>query len=415
MKVLLDLNKNILFAKDIRYSDLKKMNIHFENKIAKGEMGFSTYRTMISEFRLFIDFIMEKEEYDYKPKDNYFRKTKFKNISAMEAQVNTDYIPENIISKIQEYASELPEQVQRVWFIMMNTGMRVSEVLFLEDDRLNYDETENVFVLEYIPEKVLEARKNNGLPLYHRIPVNMTVVDCFLEQKLYSERLRLDTGLKYIFLSSYTQKNRVTLQSSTTVINNINKLIKTHNIVDEDGNLYIYENRQCRKTVAVDLLTKGVSVEQVADVLSQLHSKTTFTYYKDVEKKNLADMEKRFYRGLLSETCVGQDDESNEIILKEIELGLREVEDGQCSKHVSMGICKRKGCAGCNFLITGPEKLERWEELHKSKVESIKELELYYKEEGITDYINYREYQSELEQLNLYKDIIEKIKRKIEG
>lgn len=413
LKVLLNLNKNILFAKDIRYLDLKKMIVYFENKVAKKEISFSTYRLMISEFRLFIDFLMEKEGYNYTPRENHFRKIKFSNTSAMEAQGNTDYIPENIISKIQKYAHELPKQVQRVWFTMMNTGMRVSEVLFLEDDKLSYDEKEKVFVLEYIPQKVLEARKNNGLPEYHRIPVNTTVVECFLEQKSYSERLRFETGLKYIYLSPYSQKGQVTLYNSTTVINNINKLIKSHNIVDEDGNLYKYENRQCRKTVAVDLLTKGVSVDQVADVLSQLHSKTTFTYYKDVEKKQLAEMEKNFYSELLSETCGCEDDESRKIILKEIELGFREVEDGQCLKHVSMGVCQRKGCAGCNFLITGPEKIGRWEELYKSKQESIKELEVYYKEEGIDDYEDYREYQSELSQLNLYKDIIDQIKKKI--
>lgn len=415
IKVLLDLNKNILFARDIRYSDVKKMSVYFENEVKKEKIAFGTYRMMISEFRLFIDFLINLEGYNYPPKDNHFRKTKFKNIAAMEQKGNTNYIPENIIRQIQEHISEVPEQVQRAWFIMMNTGMRVCEVLFLEDDKLGYDEKEETFILEYIPYKVLEARKNHGLPEYHKIPVNTTVAECFLEQKSYTEKLRFESGFKYIYTSSQGRSGAVSLYSSDAIIENINKLIETHNIVDENGDLYKYENRQCRKTVAVDLLTKGVSVEQVADILSQLHSKTTFTYYKDVEKKHLANMESEFYHELLYETCGCEDDEAKEIILEEINLGIREVEDGQCVKHISMGVCKRNSCAGCAFLITGPEKLKRWEELYKSKEKSIRELEEYYKEEEISDYKDYREYQSELNQLDLYKSIIKRIKEKIGG
>lgn len=411
--ILLESNQNIRYARDITFANMKGCIIQIEIKIKEEEGSFTSYRRMISEIRMFIDFIQEKEDYLYKPKENHFRKVKFINSVLMEENSATEYIPENIIEAIQNYIVELPEYIQRVWFIMINTGMRVSEVLFLEEDRLRYEKEKNIFTLEYIPEKIIKARKNKALPLYHQIPVNLTVAECFVDQKEHTELLREESGFKQIFLSKGIKKDVITVVCSQTINNRINGLIQKHNIRDAEGNLYSYKNRQCRKTVAVDLMTKGVSAEQVADVLAHMNTKTTFTYYRDVERKKLAEMESEFYEALLQEICPS-DSEMRKIILKEMTSGFREVEDGQCIKQVSMGVCKRKGCAGCSYLITGPEKLERWLSLHESQKKVIRELEQYYMEEGINDFEIYREYQSEIHLLKLYEDIIEKINIKMQ-
>lgn len=57
---------------------------------------------------------------------------------------NTQYIPEEVIEQLSIAISDCLVYVQRIWLIMMNTGLRVSEVLDLEEDCLVYNEKEGI-------------------------------------------------------------------------------------------------------------------------------------------------------------------------------------------------------------------------------------------------------------------------------
>lgn len=72
---------------------------------------------------------------------------------------SASYIPEEVILKLEEKLEELPDYVQLVWLIMMNTGMRIGEVLTLTKDCLIYDEHSNVTCLKFVPQKTLKFRR----------------------------------------------------------------------------------------------------------------------------------------------------------------------------------------------------------------------------------------------------------------
>lgn len=96
-------------------------------------------------------------------------------------------------------------------------------------------------------------------------------------------------------------------------------------------------------------------------------------------------------------------------------LNKRDVEYGQCSKHLSEGPCgKRTGmmnCATCDKLCTGSKYKEKWQKLVEKQEEMVSNLVCYYNGMNIADYQDFIEYRRENELLLKYKDVLLSIER----
>ncbi|MEB2492160.1 hypothetical protein SOP93_13405 [Peribacillus frigoritolerans] len=157
--------------KEMRYKEVKSilhMNYYHilhlldylqQLRDEKGKQCYklTTIRDQYVHVKLFIDWIIEKYDWQY---DNVFSLVPFHNMKAYTA--HTDYIPEKVIQQLEQVLHELPEIYQNAWEIMMNSGMRFSDVQGLQTDCITYDDTEEIDVLKFINQKMQKQRVRSG-------------------------------------------------------------------------------------------------------------------------------------------------------------------------------------------------------------------------------------------------------------
>lgn len=382
----------------------------------KKKYKLKTIQSSISEARILFDWLKNKDKKE--GLNNPFRRLRLHNIDSFVE--NSHYMPEEIIDQITKVIHECPVYVQRMWLIMMNTGMRVSEVIGLEENCLVFKEKENTYYLTYLPYKVLKQRRKLGLDDYQDIPItSKETVNIIKQQIAETNELRRVGKTRYIFImyAYKTVKELVTRPSGPNVIRSINNCIERHQIKDSKGNIWHYTNQQCRKTLAVRLLSEGHSVHDVGEVLGHMEEKTTRKYYQDVDAVKIAELDRQLFEELfttIDETVLKAFSPSElEQIKQEIMIGARETPEGHgsCLKHVSFGPCKKRSCVGCSLLLTGPQKLPKWKKLYAEQKAYIEDMIETMKNQNITDYKNYRDYQAEQHLLELYEDTINKLEK----
>lgn len=390
------------------------IEIFQQRKNKNGDFKFSikTIQGTISECRMFFDWVVDNKNCHIF--GNPFREIIMHNVNSFVD--STSYIPEEVIEQIQNKLDELSTFVQASWLIMMNTGMRINEVLNLECDCISYEEKDNLYYIKFIPYKTLKYRRKKGLDDYHILPLeDETVVSLIKTQVISTEPLREINGENRIFLKS--TKQGIRLFTTGEVSNEINGLIKNHHICAQDGTLWKYTNHQCRKTVAVSMFTNGATVAEVSDWLSHLDEKATMRHYHDVEQKKIAELDFEYFEeafgNLDSEIKDGYSITEFKGLKNEILLGARSTPEGHgvCVKHVSFGPCMKKKCVGCKMLITGPQKLSMWKKLYEEQRLYLSDWISIMESKGVTDWKDYREYHAEMNLLETYEDTILKLEK----
>ncbi len=64
-------------------------------------------------------------------------------------------------------------------------------------------------------------------------------------------------------------------------------------------------------------------------------------------------------------------------------------------------------CLGCRFLTTGPQYLKRLRKVESEQRAYIQEIEDYYQQQNIEDFNEYREYQMQIDRLEVIVQTIE--------
>lgn len=108
---------------------------------------------------------------------------------------------------LKEKLNELPRFVQAAWTIMMNTGIRISEVINLKEDCVIYDTKDNIYYLKFIPHKTLQYRRKLGLEDYHYLPINDTNLINVINQQIKDTKdLREINKENKIFLKTHQRE-----------------------------------------------------------------------------------------------------------------------------------------------------------------------------------------------------------------
>ncbi|MFP7479652.1 tyrosine-type recombinase/integrase [Terribacillus saccharophilus] len=412
IKHFAELPYNVDSIFNINYYHLLHLLDHLQQlKKADGQRYFKLpyIYNLYQQAGQFLDWYIEKIDSE---QSNPFSEIKMPNIKSFSK--STNYIPEEVIEKIEKVMHELPDMYQNAWTIMMNTGLRFSDIQAITSSCITFDEEIGTNLFTYLNTKMESQRILSGESKYHTIPVSDIVVEAVENQKQLTSDLRLVADTDKIFVT-INRHSEVVEFVGRPLATSINRLIKKYNIFDENKNPFHYTNHQCRKTVIVDLLSKGHSLRKVADYIN--HSeRTSARYYRDVEAKKIADLDHKMFQELFEETISEEVKDTyntveKQALFKEIQLGSRETPEGHgtCVKHVSFGPCHKKKCVGCKMLISGPQKLPKWYHLYREQEKYLKELEEEYKNSGIENYQEYRDYQQESHLLNVYVNTIEKI------
>lgn len=417
---------SVKFFADIEETDVASLLDHllYDAKTQHGNsLAPGTVSDIFGDCGLIVSFLMNHDNKIPKgfprPSHNYFMNVEFNNISNMEKR--TQPIPDCVINQLYLHLEELLPIHQAIFKIFDGTGLRADEVVKLEENCLEYNEDKDIWLLKYIPTKVLEARRRNGLPDEHYIGLRLEEVKLIQEQIKKTELLRQSSGLKNIFLHEMTFGNRtapVKVVQGYAFNTAINRLIKKYNIVDEDGKLWHFSSRQFRKTVAMTMIENGATPREVGYHFGHMEYRTNLKYYSEVAEYKLADLNTEFFKKkfeitLGPEQLAAYTEEERRALYVDFCLSHREVELGSCIRHFSQGPCgKRNGnsnCATCGNICTGSRYLHKWIDLRDSAQKRVDELVALYAGDGITEYQYFKEYQRELYFLQSYEATIAKI------
>lgn len=404
--------KNITSILEINYYHLLHL-LDYLQQIKKDD-GKDLYNipsiyNLFQQARIFIDWYIDNIDLQ---QNNNFREIQMNNIKSFGN--NTRYIPEEVVGKLENVVHELPETYLNAWTLMMNTGIRISDVKALTIDCITYDQDLQIYLFTYLNVKMESYRVKTGESKYHTIPVSNLVAEIIERQKVLSAELRTDAQTDKLFLVRNKHSEVVSIQGRG-LARSINRLIRKYNILDFNGEHFQYTNHQCRKTVIVDLLSKGHSLKKVADYIN--HSeKTAAKYYRDVEMKKIAELDRDLFKQLFEDMLTPEiqnqyTENEKQSLFKEIKLGARETPEGHgvCVKHVAFGPCQKKKCVGCKMLISGPQKLPMWYNLYNEQEAYLKDLEKQFRSTGINNFTEHRLYQQEQHLLKVYLETINKI------
>lgn len=403
------------------------------SKQKKDKFKLATLNNIIVSCRKLFDFLVQNRDKNTTyPTINPFNSVSFHNVENMKE--NTLYIPETVVLKLLRHVEHLPKIYQRILLIALNTGLRFKEIAYLEENCLSPLDAEvssrTKWKLEFVPWKVLEARRSRNLDDYTYIVIDTEVANEIIAQINETEEIRENFGSGKIFFKEYTMPivsrgKGVYIVSPCEFNKAVNRLIKKFQITDDSGCLWKFNSKQCRKTVAVDMITNGASPQEVTYLLGHLQAETTNKFYSEVRRMKLAEMNSEFFRKkfnlLVSEEQLATySEEERRLLYVGFCTDYREVEFGKCIKPFWEGMCKRIGedeivCATCDKLCTSLNSLPKWQKLRNSKLNLIDKLEQHYAELGIEkeEYLKYREYQKEMYLLNAYIDVINKIEERL--
>lgn len=91
----------------------------------------------------------------------------------------------------------------------------------------------------------------------------LLVSTCTLSEKIIIDKSSPETNpYNYLFPTYYgTQKGKPI--SRDNVVNNLNKLARENNIVDEDGDIYRYIPHSFRHRFGINLINNGINILHV--------------------------------------------------------------------------------------------------------------------------------------------------------
>jgi len=298
LNALVEINSNIKYFADITETDARMLVLSLEKASKDDGTPLSQYyiAKSVNGIKRVIDYLMgdfrDNSIRAPKPYTNPFAMISFHNLRQYNTP--TTIIPEEVLEQLDRYSEELRPLHKLLYDIFSNTGLRLKEVFFLEEDCIESSRYPGIFQLKFKPHKVLASRRRHGAGDYHRIMIPQGLADKLSEHISATRPTRQAVGSSYIFLSERLGY-ATTVMDSKPFIKSIRHLIKKHNICDEDGVLWHFTSRQFRKTIAVKLIENGATTAELAYWLGHLCSDTATRYYAEVRKIKLAELNTRFF------------------------------------------------------------------------------------------------------------------------
>lgn len=350
-----------------------------------------------------------------KPYMNPFTTISFHNLRQYNTP--TTIIPEDVVEQLNQYSEELRPLYKLLYNIFSNTGLRLKEVFFLEEDCIESSRYPGIFQLKFKPHKVLASRRRQGAGDYHRIMIPQSLADELSAYISATHPTRQAVGSSYIFLSERLGY-ATTVMDSQPFIKSVRNIIKKHNICDENGDLWHFTSRQFRKTIAVKLIENGATTAELAYWLGHLCSDTAAKYYAEVRKMKLAELNTRFFLEkfeliISNEQLENYTEEERKLLYADFRLEQRRVEFGFCMIKAADGPCQNRNslynCINCRNLCTGKQYLPYWLDLLEQQKIIVEKLISAYMADNISDYTNYTEYKQESRLLIGYENIVRAI------
>ncbi|MGG6240578.1 tyrosine-type recombinase/integrase [Nodosilinea sp. AN01ver1] len=196
---------------------------------------------------------------------------------------NPRYIPEEVLEKLNQFAEEMPGPVLRMFLVIQECGMRISELCLLKYDCISQDAAGDWWLTYH----QFKMRKD------HTITISKELVGVIQEQQKY---IRQELGKEYPYLFCGSKGGWLgkeerklaplrlidgrfipvhTRPRPTLMANVLNQLAEKHNICTAAGERWHFQAHQFRHSVGTSMVNRGVPIHVISRFLG--HETLTMT------------------------------------------------------------------------------------------------------------------------------------------
>lgn len=364
--VIEDLKALRLFSEFIQEQNIEGMNSIDRDLIERYFMflstkGFvtTTYNHRVSALRTFfcIGNMLDIDGMPTKPLILYsdFRKTIHK---------LPKYFSDNELKQMNDHIADLPIQIGRMFFVLENCGMRVSDICstpILINDKPSLEKNSNGdYVFTYYMPKTHK---------YNTIPVS-EIVGKVIEEAISESRRTCGGNCKYIFSSD--ENRPISVETFSLQMNNMSAKF---GLTRDDGSPLRIKGHTFRGTLATQYVNCGIGMDVIRMMLGQekigvlkhyirIHSDTMVSYMKPI-----MDEYDRKIRSIYDEDA---------IVDNVTEPALIPLPNGRCSKSIESGICKHaNNCYGCRMFRPSIEFIDVYKKQLRDAENNIATAELH--------------------------------------
>ncbi len=268
-------------------------------------------------------------------------------------------IPQEVLKQLREHLETLDTVMLRMVVILLECGMRISELCTLPLDCLIYDDRHDWYLRFY----QLKSKREHIIPL-----VNKTVVGVIQAQQ-QEIRQRYGQSCPYLFPS---MKTHTLPFKQLTFSKKLNKWAIKMDIRDSAGKLYRFQSHQFRHSVGMRLMNDDIPLDIISRLLGHRTVGTTRIYAQmrpekvQEELKRLARKRKTINsQGKLVVSDIRTNNLDAQLASKEIRGQTLPV--GGCGRPVVNGDCEHANkCVTCRFWLTSTEDLPMLKAFHSN-------------------------------------------------
>jgi len=302
----------------------------------KVELASRTKVSRIGTLRTFFE-VSALLGFDGIPKETLFYNDDY----TSTVKILPSFYDEATIIAINTHLEKLPLLIARMFYVLQNVGMRISELCELKIDCLRID-YEGDYVLTYYQAK---TRCNNSLP------IKRDVADAILEA-FNSSKEKYGEDTEYIFAKSKTEPI-----SMDNFSYHMNRLIHKENIRDESGKLVRIKAHALRGTVATTYANAGLSANIIRMLLGQ-KTLGVLRHYVEIHEATVMSS--------VAEVLVAQNKRiemmGEETVSHSEDIIIYELPNGQCVRNAQLGVCNTAtACYECSCFKPNISHLDVYE------------------------------------------------------
>jgi len=175
------------------------------------------------------------------------------------------FIPEYVLNQLVHHLHHLPDYLQHLVTVLLETGRRIGEICRMPLECLQKDDNGGYFLTVH----------ETKLKRSYLLPISDS---CTKAIKSQQELVKNDFFINRIYLFPSRTKLKTPHVSRRNVNGALNRLAVKENIVDENGNIWKFHSHQFRHTVGTRMINAGVSQTIVQRYLGHESAEMTARY-----------------------------------------------------------------------------------------------------------------------------------------
>lgn len=278
------------------------------------------------------------------------------------------YIPDEVVSQLNQHLDKLPEAVMRMVLVIQECGLRVSELCQLPLECLRQDGKGGWFI-QFMRSKI---------KFETTLPISIELAQVIKEQQSYIQQ-HLGKDYLYLFCGRDAKSEFVPLpkvMSRASFVNHLKRLANEFDICTTTGKRWDFQTHQFRHTVGTTMINNGVPQHIVQRFLGHDSPQMT-SRYAHIHDSTLRKSIDTYLgakvvniNGDIIESIAAELDNNSELQWLKKKILAETLPNGYCGLPAQLTCSKGNACLTCSDFRTTIEYLDQ----HKQQLERTNEV-----------------------------------------